>query len=267
MARVNVEQKALTDSRYNTLGRLIGADRHAALGRMILVWNECQERETIWLSRTILDDTNPDIPDFSSHVIASGLAQEIDGEIRISGAEGRVEWLSKLRNNGKLGGRPKKNQKVSKRKPSGSSRNNPPAPVPTPAPTSYLGEEKPQQEEWPETQHPQAQKSVESFAVEEKHRKWAEKECPLIDVDKEVGAWRDRLRITDYTYGKARTPIKSAQGSFYTHCRVAQQIAEDRRARNPDLARATPVKPPEMSETLKRMMNERRSGHQWENES
>ena len=54
MARVNVEQKALSDPRYAVLGNLLGTSRHDALGRMIFVWNECQERERQTLSETVV---------------------------------------------------------------------------------------------------------------------------------------------------------------------------------------------------------------------
>ena len=133
MARVNVEQKALTDGRYVELGRLIGADRHAALGRMILVWNECQERETHTLSRAAIDNTNPDIFDFCSLMIRAELARETKHGVYVAGAKDRCGWLGKARKNGRLGGRPKKNQTVIKTKPSGSAENNPPAPAPSPA--------------------------------------------------------------------------------------------------------------------------------------
>lgn len=75
-----------------------------------------------------------------------------------------------------------------------------------------------------------AQDLVEGFALEQKHRDWATKNCPMIDVDRELDAWRDRLRTSDYRYGKAKTPVADAQASFYTACRYAQEKAEQRHA-------------------------------------
>lgn len=109
MARINIEQKALSDRRFQTLGRLTGETRHAALGRMALVWNECQERETYILTSGEIDDTSPDLQGFSDAVVASGLARHEDGGIYICGTRGRIEWLAKRRKEGREatgGGRP-----------------------------------------------------------------------------------------------------------------------------------------------------------------
>lgn len=111
-----MEQKALTDSRFVELGRIIGADRHAGLGRMVHVWNECQERGSVTLQRSTINNTNPDVPDFCAAIVQAELACEVDGgAFYIRGTPGRIEWLEKSRRNGKKGaghgvkgGRPKK---------------------------------------------------------------------------------------------------------------------------------------------------------------
>jgi hypothetical protein len=112
MARVNVEQKALTDSRFKVLGKLIGADEWAALGRMVAVWNECQERGKTVLTDEQLTLLHPDIELFAEKVLKSGLGKRRRRGIYITGARGRVEWLERKREigrlNGKKGGRPKK---------------------------------------------------------------------------------------------------------------------------------------------------------------
>jgi hypothetical protein len=111
MARINVEQKALSDRRFQTLGRLTGETRHAALGRMLLVWNECQERETYLLTSGEIDDTSPDLQGFSDAIVNAGLARHEDGGIYICGTRGRIEWLAKQRKTGRKatgGGRPPK---------------------------------------------------------------------------------------------------------------------------------------------------------------
>lgn len=137
MARISVEQKALTDPRYAVLGRLLGTSRREALGYMIEVWNECQERETYYLSDTILDGIFG--RETSGHLLGeSELARRTETKgWYICGTKGRVEWLKKRRQEGKkggkLGGRPRKPLG----KPLGvdgkQQRETPPAPAPAPA--------------------------------------------------------------------------------------------------------------------------------------
>ena len=133
MARVNVEQKAFTDDRFVRLGKAIGGDRWAAIGRMTLVWDACQERENHTLSRESIDAIHADIPNLTDLLIACELARQTSRGIYIRGAKQRTGWLGKARKNGKLGGRPRKNHTVTKEKPSGSGQKNPPALALTPA--------------------------------------------------------------------------------------------------------------------------------------
>lgn len=86
MSNVHIAQKAFTDSRYATLGRLIGADRWAALGRMTAVWNLCREKISATLSSEEIDDLFADVKDFSKSVIKSGLARVSLKGIYICGA-------------------------------------------------------------------------------------------------------------------------------------------------------------------------------------
>ena len=145
MARVNVEQKALTDARYAVLGNLIGTDRHGALGRMILVWNECQERETHILSEAIVNAIF-ERDDAAELIIRSELASlnysscskpVQPGKIRIRGCAGRTDWLKKRRKDGQKGGRPPsktcKTLGLDKKHPSANPLTLTPAPAPTPA--------------------------------------------------------------------------------------------------------------------------------------
>jgi hypothetical protein len=136
MARVNVEQIALTDPRMKHLGKLLGGDHRLAIGHMVYVWNYCQERDTYTLTPAELSHLT-DVPDFPGFLLESRLGRKEGRAIYISGARGRVEWLGKARKNGGKGGRPsgsgKKNHTVSKEEPSGYEVNNPPAPAPAPA--------------------------------------------------------------------------------------------------------------------------------------
>src|SRR5262245_45934728 len=117
MARVNVDQKALSDPRFGVLARLMGTgDRDTALGRMVRVWNECAERETQVLSHAVLEDIfgHPSAADWLLQAeLASTtwrnsrkrVAGTERNRIRIKGTAGRIEWLANRRREGRLGGR------------------------------------------------------------------------------------------------------------------------------------------------------------------
>lgn len=90
MARISVEQKALTDSRFQTLGRLLGIRKYEALGRMILVWHQCQEREVYCLSEDQILDIHPDLSSFANCMIQAGLARPTEnGNLYICGTNSR----------------------------------------------------------------------------------------------------------------------------------------------------------------------------------
>lgn len=77
MARISVEQKALTDPRFELLGRSLRSNRHEALGRMILIWNECQERGSYVLPREIIGAILGD-RDGAQWLLDADLAVEIE---------------------------------------------------------------------------------------------------------------------------------------------------------------------------------------------
>ncbi len=155
MARISVEQKALTDSRFTHLGLALGASQdgmpHAlGLGVMITVWNECQEQETYTLDVVVLDAIGVQLGyrsgSFSDAVVASGLAHvRVRKRKRVaylSGTRGRIEWLAERREEGrkggKKGGRPRKEKKpvgvIAAETPRGLPGKTPPTPTPTPTP-------------------------------------------------------------------------------------------------------------------------------------
>lgn len=141
MARINVDQKALTDPRFDLLARFLKASRHDALGRMIRVWNECQERESFTLPAAlvgvIMGHRNG-----AKWVAESDLAEFVDeNTLRIKGTEGRTDWLAAkraaARANGSRGGRPTNRPKTnvgSSPDSPGFPAETPPAPAPAPAP-------------------------------------------------------------------------------------------------------------------------------------
>lgn len=131
MARVAVEQRAMTDPRFAVLGRAIGGNRWEAIGRCLLVWNQCQESNQYALSPSIINALHDDLTmDFAAAIVACGLGRvEGDGRVYVCGTPGRIEWLETQRRNGAKGGRPRKGKTQPKTdgKPMGYSGNNPPA--------------------------------------------------------------------------------------------------------------------------------------------
>jgi len=150
VARISIEQQALTDSRFTQLGLLIyGLHKPAApeenlcptalgIGVAAHIWNECQEQ-----GRHVLDSVAVNSIGFhlgirngeslSLMLVECDLAERIGRkQLRIKGTEGRTEWLQKRREEGQIGakygvtgGRPRK-------PPTGLPEKPPPTPTPTP---------------------------------------------------------------------------------------------------------------------------------------
>jgi uncharacterized phage protein (TIGR02220 family) len=130
---VRIEGEAFGDERYDDLAEAAGLiDADHARGKMLRIWRQC----TIEQTETLMGSTIARIlgPNGVEALVVSRLGERIGGKnsdkIRIKGTAGRIEWLAKLRDNGKfgkLGGRPKRN-------PHGFADETPPAPAPAPAP-------------------------------------------------------------------------------------------------------------------------------------
>jgi hypothetical protein len=136
MPSVRIEDDAFGDLRYETLAQVAGlADADHARGKMARLWRQCTAERIYHLSETevcaVLGPRGVDA------LIESRLGEQTDRGIRIRGTRGRIEWLEKLRKNGKKGGRPKK----TRTKPSGFQESNPPAPALVPAPVLVLAQE------------------------------------------------------------------------------------------------------------------------------
>lgn len=130
MARVNIEDDAFGDGRYDRLAHECGlADADHARGKMARLWRQCTtEKRHVLDDRDVilvLGDRGPDA------LIASRLGERTEGGIRIRGTRGRIEWLEKLRKNGRKGGRPRKATRKPDGLASGSLESNPPTPAPT----------------------------------------------------------------------------------------------------------------------------------------
>lgn len=119
-AAVRIEGTAWQDPRFALLGALLGVpDEFAvevAVGRMAKLWAWCTEKNQLVISErivcTILRSNSG-----ADALVDAELGRREEGGIYVSGTRGRVEWLSKLRTNGKKGGRPKGKKDKTKRLP------------------------------------------------------------------------------------------------------------------------------------------------------
>lgn len=111
MSGVRIEDDAFGDTRYDVLARACGlADADHARGKMARLWRQCTAE-----SRYVLPVE--DVESVLGENAVAGLerarlGEKVRGGVRIRGTQGRIEWLGKLRDNGKfgkLGGRPKGN--------------------------------------------------------------------------------------------------------------------------------------------------------------
>lgn len=109
MASIRLEDEARKDPRFGILGKRMGTSKFDARARMEELWAYCTEKQTYFLSAEIIDEL-AEFPNFS-HLICEpevSLAEACSEGIRIKGTKGRIEWIAKLRKNGKKGGRPRK---------------------------------------------------------------------------------------------------------------------------------------------------------------
>lgn len=111
MPRLNIDSTAFTDPRFEILASKLAINRHEALGRCLLVWHVCLERERYVLPGPIIDAA-AGIDGFAAAMSESHLACARRGGFYVTGTRGRIEWLSAkratARKNGRLGGRPRK---------------------------------------------------------------------------------------------------------------------------------------------------------------
>jgi hypothetical protein len=141
-ASVRIEDEAFSDERYDDLAEHAGlTDADHARGKMARLWRQCtiEQRHTLPRStvRRILGERGVEA------LVRARLGDVSDDDhVRIRGTKGRIEWLKKLRDNGKFGrkgGRPRKNPRgFSPENPNGGAQGyeseTPPAPAPAPAP-------------------------------------------------------------------------------------------------------------------------------------
>jgi hypothetical protein len=136
-ASVRIEDEAFSDTRIELLGSLLGTSKYDALGRLAYIWRQATATGRHILPESVVSH----ICDVEKLVNAKLAVKTITG-VRIRGARGRIEWLGRARESGRLngpkgaefgrlGGRPPKTPP----KPPGGVMENPlPAPAPAPAP-------------------------------------------------------------------------------------------------------------------------------------
>ena len=139
-ASVRIEDEAFSDERYGVLAALCGlADADHARGKMARLWRQCTAQRTyvlpIDLVCSVLGENGADC------IVKASLGELVEGGIRIRGTKGRIEWLAKLRNNARKGGK----AKAAKRQDGGkqeAAKSLPPAfpPAPAPAPAQISEE-------------------------------------------------------------------------------------------------------------------------------
>lgn len=112
MTAVRIENEAFSDERYDDLAAAAGlVDADHARGKMARLWRQCTIEQTHTLPNVTVQRVLG--PNAVTALEAARLGERVnDTHVRIRGTRGRIEWLKKLRDNGKFGrrgGRPKKN--------------------------------------------------------------------------------------------------------------------------------------------------------------
>ncbi len=118
MASVRIEDEAFSDARYLILAARAGlADADHARGKMALLWRQCTMAGTYVLDEDFVTAVLG--PNGVTALVKAHLGEETPDGIRIRGTEGRIEWLERIRENGRKGGR--KSAEANKRAASGSA--------------------------------------------------------------------------------------------------------------------------------------------------
>lgn len=154
LARVNIESQIWSDTRVLSLAKLLGESQYSAIGRLARLWHICGEMLVHEMPKNELNLVFNDVENFADMLVESRLAShKKNDQIRIAGAEERIQWLIKLRESAKTAGRKSGQSRRKSLEPSvqsvcGSvrSQKNPltltltPAPTLTPTPTQGGGE-------------------------------------------------------------------------------------------------------------------------------
>lgn len=104
MPPVRIDAKVWNDWRFKALAKSMSRELPWAIGAMAMVWRHCTENQTYSVSRSALE-TIVENPGFVDSMITCGLGEVLEnGEIRVRGTGGRIEWLAVLRERARKGG-------------------------------------------------------------------------------------------------------------------------------------------------------------------
>lgn len=116
MASVSLDFKFFSDARIKVLSRALGLDHFGVRGRCMALYHHCVE-ECVHTISGVMIDAIADLDGFAEAMVQAKLASRFEwcedgsegpalpeGEYRIRGTKGRVEYLGRLRNSSKSGG-------------------------------------------------------------------------------------------------------------------------------------------------------------------
>jgi uncharacterized phage protein (TIGR02220 family) len=118
MASVRIEEEAFNDPRIAVLGELQGYSHYEALGRLAHLWRYCTTRGIYAVPPAIAERLIGS--GGGAALLASELAEaEPNGQLRVRGTSGRIEWLQKIRAASMRGGEATKRKLEASRGPNG----------------------------------------------------------------------------------------------------------------------------------------------------
>jgi hypothetical protein len=124
MATVNIDDSVWTDPRFVLVGKGFGLSAYDVIGRMAKIWAYCTEKGAYSLDAQTID-VIAELDAFAVALVTCGLAENKNGEIRIKGTRGRIEWLRNLRKNARKGGLAASAKRHARRNASGNPDANP----------------------------------------------------------------------------------------------------------------------------------------------
>lgn len=114
-ARVTVEERVFSDPRFAITAANVGINSDEVVGKMCRIWLYCTERQTYYITEKIFKSLIP-LEGFFEACLESGLLKRKRKQIYVSGTEGKIEWLGRLRQNSKRGGEANKLKTEEKRR-------------------------------------------------------------------------------------------------------------------------------------------------------
>lgn len=112
MARINIDDTLYGDPRFEIIVRKIGID--LAVGQFVRIAKLAQK---FWLDgKKPIPENLYKYGEFSEHFIETDFVQRVEGGLYLHGSEEQFSWIWAKRENGKKGGRPSKNNTLTKAK-------------------------------------------------------------------------------------------------------------------------------------------------------